>query len=630
MANHCQKRRGLFNRGFRRGVHVNLSGITTALFVILSANASPVLAVNKVFVGPGLFWNTDSNWNPVGVPTSADFVFFNGTSNNTILLSDNAFALGIGLENGNDLVLQGLDLTTTGAVSVDKTGTRLLVGSGSVNSGTYVLVEDFAEIQIAGGVINAGYFALGATASLRGNGTVNLDSSAADGRALLLNGAIVAENGVLHIESTGVGVFNFQSGSPVVSLDVSDNDSTLNLVGDAQGEFPGTVLIGENSTLNVTDNWDIGMGEMHFDGGDGTATLTGGTHLTQGAVFVNSGTAIVDNAVFGITPAATVTVEKNSELSWTGSIGQAGQIQLNGGSLNGTQLNNNGDISGFGAINNPVFENLMNLTVTENVFNINSATTSFTSDSNVVIESGAELVLVNSPSQQLGSIHLNGGILSGALLVNGGDISGFGTISNSVLVNQDGIEASDAKLTINSPTALFTNSSVTTITSELELGGTVTFQSLATVSGIGSLIIGSSGSLLTDGDGMFGVSITNQGALAPGSSPAVITTTGNYTQVSGGIFEVEIGSTGPTEFDRIIVGGVAQLGGVLDVSLIDGFVPQLGQTFDILESTLVNGEFEFEDFPIFNGHTFEATYELDRVILEVVISDTLIKEGFES
>ncbi len=79
-------------------------------------------------------------------------------------------------------------------------------------------------------------------------------------------------------------------------------------------------------------------------------------------------------------------------------------------------------------------------------------------------------------------------------------------------------------------------------------------------------------------------SVINQGgALSPGSSAGSTAIVGDYTQQSAGKLEIEIGGATPTTmFDTISVTGSAVLGGLLDVSLINGFVPTPGQIFTVL------------------------------------------------
>ncbi|MEM8865112.1 MAG: hypothetical protein AAGF31_06145 [Planctomycetota bacterium] len=73
------------------------------------------------------------------------------------------------------------------------------------------------------------------------------------------------------------------------------------------------------------------------------------------------------------------------------------------------------------------------------------------------------------------------------------------------------------------------------------------------------------------------------GVLAPGNSPGLLTFEGDLELGSTATLEIEIAGTTPgDEHDRIEVGGFAALEGSLDVTLLDGFIPELGDSFAFL------------------------------------------------
>jgi T5SS/PEP-CTERM-associated repeat protein len=82
------------------------------------------------------------------------------------------------------------------------------------------------------------------------------------------------------------------------------------------------------------------------------------------------------------------------------------------------------------------------------------------------------------------------------------------------------------------------------------------------------------------------------GTLAPGHSAGSTTVLGDYTQQSAGILEIEIGGLAQgTQHDVLNVTGNALVGGRLDLSLIDGFVPTPGDNFVVLSANMVSGAF---------------------------------------
>jgi hypothetical protein len=86
--------------------------------------------------------------------------------------------------------------------------------------------------------------------------------------------------------------------------------------------------------------------------------------------------------------------------------------------------------------------------------------------------------------------------------------------------------------------------------------------------------------------------VNSSGTLAPGHSAGVTTIIGNYTQQSGGTLEIEIGGVAQgTQFDFVNVTEDVQLGGLLDLKRIGGFVPGPSQNFIIMSADAISGAF---------------------------------------
>lgn len=100
------------------------------------------------------------------------------------------------------------------------------------------------------------------------------------------------------------------------------------------------------------------------------------------------------------------------------------------------------------------------------------------------------------------------------------------------------------------------------------------------------------------GTGTVSGNLNNDSTVAPGNSPGILTVDGDYTQGANATLAVEIGGLSPGEdHDKLVVTGVANLDGTLDVSLIDGFGPNDGDAFDILDSASVSGNFNTLTLP---------------------------------
>jgi hypothetical protein len=110
------------------------------------------------------------------------------------------------------------------------------------------------------------------------------------------------------------------------------------------------------------------------------------------------------------------------------------------------------------------------------------------------------------------------------------------------------------------------------------------------------------------------------GTVSPGSSPAALSISGNYQQTLGGTLAIEIGGTGiGSESDRLNVIGTANLGGTLQLLLINSFVPGLTFTYDPLIATGIVGTFNTTNgLAIPGGKSFNVGYPGTSVHLGVL------------
>jgi len=90
--------------------------------------------------------------------------------------------------------------------------------------------------------------------------------------------------------------------------------------------------------------------------------------------------------------------------------------------------------------------------------------------------------------------------------------------------------------------------------------------------------------------------LTNRGALRPGLSPGQLEIGPELRIENEGLVEIEIGGFIPgVEHDLINVVGFLQFipfeAGILEIQLIDGFVPGPGDTFDVIVAQFIEGQF---------------------------------------
>jgi hypothetical protein len=85
------------------------------------------------------------------------------------------------------------------------------------------------------------------------------------------------------------------------------------------------------------------------------------------------------------------------------------------------------------------------------------------------------------------------------------------------------------------------------------------------------------------GAGTITGSVSNNAAIGTGSSPGLLTISGNYTEGGNAHLAIKLGGTSAgTNYDQLSIGGNAALAGTLDVSYWNGFTPPAGSFYTVL------------------------------------------------
>jgi autotransporter-associated beta strand protein len=123
------------------------------------------------------------------------------------------------------------------------------------------------------------------------------------------------------------------------------------------------------------------------------------------------------------------------------------------------------------------------------------------------------------------------------------------------------------------------------------------------------------------GTGTINGNVTNNGKVSPGAlgAPGVLTVVHNYTQAEFATLMIQIAGMNTGDFSVLNVLGNANLNGVLDPVLLNGFVPSIGDSFIFLNYASLTGEFSRILHPIFNNGTeqWSVIYEANNAILTV-------------
>ncbi len=152
-------------------------------------------------------------------------------------------------------------------------------------------------------------------------------------------------------------------------------------------------------------------------------------------------------------------------------------------------------------------------------------------------------------------------------------------------------------LAITGPTLPTTVKSLTVGTSA---GGAaeITLQSAGTITataGVTSLTTGR-----IRGNGRLIGNLSNAGILAPGlpSAAGLITITGNVTLQATSQLALDLGGlVRKTNYDYLSISGSLSLGGSLNLSLLSGFTPLLGHSFDLFDAASTTGSFGTLNLP---------------------------------
>ncbi len=220
----------------------------------------------------------------------------------------------------------------------------------------------------------------------------------------------------------------------------------------------------------------------------------------------------------------------------------------------------------------------------------------------------------------------------GPLTVNGtfqwsqGVIKGTGdfTVNGSLQIINAHSRTLDGRTLTNTGTAVWSGSSRIDMSNNAvflnQSGGSFDVQSNAKFDFIAPNggTFNNAGTIMGSADlDISGVTFTNTGNFAPGNSAGNLSITGDVSLASTSAVNIEIGgATAGSEFDQLNISGQAALDGTLNISLINGFVPQTGQTYEIVFGSTVSGSFSTINQPQANGSDlFSISYLSDRVKL---------------
>jgi hypothetical protein len=549
---------------------------------VLNNNANINVHANTLFVGTNYAVNNSGNFNSVAgaitfgtgsVFTQADGILNLGGSFTTEF---DTFNFNGGALSGNEPVLAE---------------SALLIGAGSTGAGTFSMrgvsstlsgnVAQAQTIKINGG--GGLHATLTAAAGFTNSGTITLEDIGATGSSNLVVTSGTLVNAATGVINSNVGLAGLLS---TIAANIN-NDGTVNFNHTTTLTKTSGVLT-NNNTVNIAAARTLlfGNGSVFTQAG-GTLNVAGGFAM-DGDTFNFNGGALSGNmpvlgaSALNIGPgsvgAGTFSMRGISTLS--GNVAQAQTILVNSTGLHDTLT----AATGFTNNGNIALENVAgaagssNLTVTSGIL-LNAATGVLNSNTGT---GGGRTITAQLDNQ--GTLNVR----TATTLVKGG----------AAHSNSGAVHLHNTNLIVNG--ASFTNAAAG----------------------------------LIDGNGTLNVSsapFSNQGTVAPGLSPGSLTIQGNYPETASGHLAIEIGGTSAgTQYDQLVVNGTVSLAGALDVDVINGFTPSVGNQFVIIGNDgtdAVSGT--FAGLPegsllIVDGSGFVITYKGGSNTNDVVLSSVTV------
>jgi hypothetical protein len=635
----------------------SISGLGTAEFGFGQATVNCNVNVGRILIGgASVDFTTDATATNLELEggtlineasMTIGIAFFGGPATFTDLGTVVVSSLQLirdGIINGTgDLTLTGTCLWGDGSLSGTGTMTvaqnaRLILNNGANMSGATL---NNAGTVTAAASVNFGFFQ-GATLNNLATGTLDLQQNVAFINAFLDHPSTINNSGLLRIAASmtvgasGPVLFNNDGAVQVqrgeLALRQGSGAATGSFVVSA-GAFLTFGLRGTSAyDYTFTDTSSItGAGEVDFF--VGSVTVNGDCNL--GVAGIESTVVFEHDASFRIVGlssgslggSANVTVTQR--LSWGGgAMSGTGTTTIAAGAtvdlrplpfflptrLDGRTLDNAGAAT-WAPIATGSF------TISGGATWINRATALFDVQSD-----GAIL------DQNTGGTFINAGTLrksagTGVFALPAAvEFDNTGTVrvpNGTLLIKGPGTNA--GHITVDAPAALDLRGNYTLAdNSVIDGAGIVSFSAGTirlggSVSAGGGIVIGPNAVVF--GTGVLTGSVVNAGTLSLGddSATGIITIRGDYMQTQSGVLRIAMGGlTAGDEFDQLNVSGRVTLAGTLDVILVNGFTPQVGDAFTILTFGSRTGDFQTYLGLQMAGQHFNPQFDATDLVLVVV------------
>ncbi|MEZ6190611.1 MAG: PEP-CTERM sorting domain-containing protein [Phycisphaerales bacterium] len=581
-------------------------------------------------------------------------------NNGTLSLPRTFIAAGSSFTVNGTLVV-GSASQLSGPVSLTGTGTFRTEGGSTTNADTTVNVATFdwdGSTITDTHSINAG---VTLTINSPNFGTADpMDDNISllgAGSQLIVNGpAVWNMRGTINANTSGLGTATIGGTSRMV---LGGGICVLNIDGNTIASAPVTFAVGSTTAIdnartlrltggNTTNNTNTltggtinGLGTLAADTGKAlTGFGTIGANIDfDGAsnLFAQNGTLTINGSVLDVNQiGASSGGVLNVVNPWTSSV--ASQVVISGGELTGGTLTtaNPSQVVGSGLVSARVINNY---SVTANTGTLIFQTPGNDNDwdgsgAGALRASGIGSTLELRDNATFGftgtvEANTNGRVFTNGFALDfnpGSNLNlNAGTYESTSSTDLGGtvqVGANGGAIIVEINRFLtFESSSSTTLNGDLTLhNNNIGIDAGATFSGPGALIVAENSHLVTDPSIGIGVLLDNQGTLRPAGffTPGRLDLI-DYQQADTGRLVVDLAGTSLNQFDRLVVTGSVLLAGELEVRAINGFVPALGNTFNLISAISVTGTFDLvSDFNLPAGLTVQVNYLPSVVQLQIV------------
>ena len=609
-----------------------------------------------------------------------DIVYgFLGPFNNT---GGTIKALDGGIVQLQGEIYTGGTLSTVGSGVIQLTGGTVLNGltnSGLVQISNNLgdlqnTVTNTGTIQVPSGTLSMiGDVTLTGSGSLIMSGTSQLNQNSAGGS--LTNQQLIHGSGTIsELPVTNKATIAADSSANTLTLagGATTNTGTLEASGGGTLELE-TVVNNSGGTIEALAGSTVVL-NSGFNG-----SVNGGTLTTSGTGVIESQDGVLDGTVNVPTNAGKFTVPNGQDLTLQGTINNTGTITLSGHGCiilaeptiltgsgkvimasgnciygSGNSLTNENTIEGAGTIGDsnpmPITNDGTILANKSTPLTIQPNSVGFTNNGKLTVNKGSALIInsgVADPFNNLsggtltsgtydvtGMLELGSAITSNAasITLSGAAAEILNTSAGTNALASVGANTTKGVLSVQNGQALttatnFSNAGKTTVGagSSFTLVGSYT-QTAGTTTVDGTLTAPTGltlekGTLL--GKGTVAAAVTSAGAVTVGDSATkagLLTVTGSYSQESTGILDVAVGgTTAGSQYSQLAVSNGVSLGGTLNIKLIGGFTPAIGDRFTIVTGSAVTGQFtKVNGTSIGSSAHFEVSYTSTAVTLTVV------------